>query len=149
MEHCVSKCALSHVLANHLSLHSPTTQHLHPIGWLNRSLLCPRVSQRANQEAQPQRPLTCLCSRCTFICEKLKSPIMLYGFGLQMHHLSKCVSKILSGICLKRGVNLEVKTNHKFACHVWRWSFGKTHFTKKNIHIHVLGCIAPRLLEKK
>ncbi len=73
-EHCVSKCALSHVLADHLSVHSPTTQHLHPICWLKRSMLCPRVSQRANQEAQPQRPLICLCSRCTFNCENLKNP---------------------------------------------------------------------------
>ncbi len=32
---------------------------------------------------------------------------MLYEFGLQMHHLSKCVSKILSGMCLKHGVYLE------------------------------------------
>ncbi len=116
-EHCVSKCGLSHVLANHLSVHSPTTQHLHPIGWLKRSMLCPRVSQRANQEAQPQSPLICLCSRCTLNCEKLKKPSMQYEFGLQMHHLCKCVSKILSCICSKHGVYLEY-SNHKFACHV-------------------------------
>ncbi len=98
---------------------------------VTRTMLCPRVSQRANQEAQLQRPLSCLCSRCTFICEKLKSPIMLYEFGLQMHHLSKCVSKILSGICLKHWVYLEVNNNHKCVkVIIWEVPFHK----EKHIH---------------
>ncbi len=109
-EHCVSKWALSRVLANHLSLHSPTTQHLHLIGWLKQST---RQSGSATSASayMSMQPLH-------LYLREIKTPIMQYEFGSHMHHLSKRVSKILSGICLKHGVYLEVNNSHKFVCHL-------------------------------
>ncbi len=49
---------------------------------------------------------------------EMRTLIMHYECGLQMFHLSECVSKILLGKRLKYGAYLELKNNHHVACHV-------------------------------
>ncbi len=67
--------------------------------------------QRANQEAQPQRPHNVYATAAPFL-RQIKKPIMQYEFCLQMQYLTKQVSKILSCICLKHGVYLDVNNNN-------------------------------------
>ncbi len=43
---------------------------------------------------------------------QIKKPIMQYEFCLQMQYLTKQVSKIISGMCLKHGVYLDANNNN-------------------------------------